>query len=318
MPAAQQGDAPVDKETYGFVGLGHQGAQIVEHCVRGGRPLVVYDTRQDRTELFRTAGARVAGSLAELGRRVTVASVCVFADEDVRAVVAGPGGLLETMRPGGLIVIHSTCSPQTCTDLAAQADARGISVLDAPVSNGARTGSGLQLVVLAGGDRRDVDRCAPVFGLFAKTVLYTGGVGSAQLVKLLNNALFVVHRSAAVEALRAADALGLDPDGVRLALQECSAGTGSLPIAGGPPIGAPGGPPLEALKALLLKDLGLLDTSLAGCRPGTEHLVDTARRALTTMLPPPAAADLAPDPADLAPAAAGLAQGPGPRPIVTA
>ncbi|ABW11847.1 6-phosphogluconate dehydrogenase NAD-binding [Parafrankia sp. EAN1pec] len=315
MLAAPQGDSSLANETYGFVGLGHQGSQIVRRCASAGRHLVVYDTQTDRAEQFRPAGMSVAGTLAELGRRVTVASVCVYSDEDVRTVVAGPGGLLETMRSGSLVVIHSTCSPRTCVDLAARARGRGITVLDAPVSNGAPDESGRQLVVLAGGDRRDVDRCAPVFELFGRTVVYTGDVGSAQLTKLVNNALFIVHRSAAIEALRAAGTLGLDPDGVRVALQECSANARSLPIPGGPPIGGHGGPPPDAFVALLTKDLNLLEASLADCLPGTEHLVATARRALATMLAPPA--PLAPPtPAGFATAPADLT--PAPRPIVTA
>ncbi|CUU53553.1 3-hydroxyisobutyrate dehydrogenase [Parafrankia irregularis] len=292
---AAQGDGPSDTESYGFVGLGHQGAQIVQACVAGGLRPIVYDLRADRVEQVRSARVEVAGSLSDLGRRVTIASVCVFSDDDVRTVVAGPGGLLETMPWGGLIVIHSTCSPGTCAELAALAHERGLVLLDAPVSNGARTESGRALVVLAGGDEEQVRRCAPIFDLFAHTVLHTGEVGSAQLVKLLNNAVFVVHRGATVDALRAARELGLDPDRVRLALQACSASARALP-PGDRPLGlAGGGPDLSALAALLRKDLSLLGSALADVRQDAGPLGALARQALDTLLDP-LAATARPDP----------------------
>ncbi|OAA18716.1 beta-hydroxyacid dehydrogenase, 3-hydroxyisobutyrate dehydrogenase [Frankia sp. EI5c] len=283
-PTAQD-DSPLGAESYGFVGLGHQGAPIVRLCAAGGLRPTVYDLRADRLEQIRPAGVDVASSLSDLGSRVSIVSVCVFSDDDVRTVVAGPGGLLETMGRGGLIVIHSTCSPGTCAELAELARQRGLALLDAPVSNGARDESGRGLVVLVGGDPAELRRCESIFGLFAHTVLHTGEVGSAQLLKLLNNAVFIVHRAATADALRAAGELGLDSDRVRLALQACSASARALPPSNRP-LGRPGGPPLPALAALLTKDLTLLDTALAGAGEDAGQLAALARQALDILLDP--------------------------------
>ncbi|WP_018638262.1 NAD(P)-dependent oxidoreductase [Parafrankia elaeagni] len=286
-----QGDGTPAAETYGFVGLGSQGAEIVRLCAVGGVRPIVFDLRADRVEQVRSSGVTAAPSLADLGRHATVVSVCVFADDDVRAVVAGPGGLLETMRRGGLIVVHSTCSPEVCVELATRAHERGLALVDAPVSNGIRDARGRALTVMFGGGQRELGRCRPVFDLFAHTVLHIGEVGSAQLVKLLNNAVFLAHRGAAVEALREAVRLGLDQDRVRVALRTCSAAASPLP-PGDQPLGLPGsGPSLTALAALLTKDLTLLDTALAAADGNAAdgnagRLGGLAREALATLLGP--------------------------------
>jgi 3-hydroxyisobutyrate dehydrogenase len=271
MTASPAGASAGDNaDTYGFIGLGLVGSIIAGHEIAAGADLLVHDVREDVTERYRADGVRVAGSLAELGAAATVVSVCVLNDNDLRSVVYGPDGLLHTMRPGGLIVIHSTCAPATCVDIAASARERGLSVLDAPVSNGRKDSGDLRWVVLAGGRDADVARCAPLFGAFAAEVLPTGEVGSAQLVKLINNALYAVHWNAAAETFRTVAALGLDKDQVRRALLECSAGT---PM--------PETISRAALAKLLTKDATLLEDTLRGRDIDEAGLSRAARRAVS-------------------------------------
>lgn len=193
--------------TVGFVGLGSQGGPMARRIVDAGFPLLLWARRPEALEPYRDTKAQAARDLAELGARADHVGVCVVDDAGVREVV---GALLATMRAGSRIAIHSTIHPDTCIALARQADARGVALIDAPVSGGGPGAAAGTLTVMVGGDAAAVAAATPVFETFSGSISHLGGVGAGQLAKLVNNSLMAANMALADAALEAGTALGID------------------------------------------------------------------------------------------------------------
>jgi 3-hydroxyisobutyrate dehydrogenase len=199
----------------GFIGLGNQGGPMALRIIEAGYPMTLWARRPGTLEPFASAGAKRAGSPAELAAASDLVCVCVLADADVEEVVAGPGGVLDGLPEGGVIAVHSTVHPDTCRRLAGLAAAKGIGVIDAPVSGGGQAAAAGRLLVMAGGDPETVEFCRPVFASYADPVVYLGPVGAGLVAKLLNNAAFAAHLACAASLFSLGQSLGVDP--IRLA-----------------------------------------------------------------------------------------------------
>ena len=180
----------------GFIGLGQMGAAMAKHLVR---PLV-YDVRSEATKPFEN----VAASVADVGQRCDLISVCVFDDAQTRDVVAE---VLTTAKPKTVIAIHSTIAPGTAEELAARAD--GVQIVDAAITGGPMGAAEGSLVVMAGGSTDAIDLCRERFA-WASRVVRAGPVGAGTRMKLAKNLITYAAFAAVGEAQRLAEAAGLD------------------------------------------------------------------------------------------------------------
>jgi 3-hydroxyisobutyrate dehydrogenase len=196
----------------GFIGLGSQGGPMARRIVEAGCETTLWARRPATLQPFADTPAKVAESPAELAAASDLVCLCVVGDADIEEITRGEDGLLAAMKPGGVIAVHSTVHPDTCRELAKQAGAQGVSVIDAPVSGGGPAASEGRLLVMVGGDADVVERCRPVFETYADPVVHLGDLGSGQTTKLLNNLLFTANLGTAATALSLADALGVSPD----------------------------------------------------------------------------------------------------------
>jgi 3-hydroxyisobutyrate dehydrogenase len=197
----------------GFIGLGSQGGPMARRIVESGYPLLLWARRAETLGPFEDTAARSVGSVAELAAGADHVGVCVLDDAGTRQVCAE---LIPAMRPGSRIAIHSTVHPDTVVELAAQAAARRISLLDAPVSGGGPAAASRTLTVMIGGAEEVVAAARPIFETFGALIVRVGDVGAGQMAKLVNNALMAAHVAIAHYGLGAAASLGLD----RAALSE--------------------------------------------------------------------------------------------------
>lgn len=191
----------------GFIGLGSQGAPMAQRLCEAGHDVTLWARRAESLEPFRDGPADVADSVAALGARCGIVAVCVVDDAGVEAVCAD---LIPAMAAGGIIIIHATVHPQTCVRLAEQAAARGIALVDAPVSGGGGGAAAGTLTVMLGGSAEAVATVTPVLRAFAGLIVHLGDVGAGQTAKLINNALMAAHMGLAHHALSAAAAMGVD------------------------------------------------------------------------------------------------------------
>jgi 3-hydroxyisobutyrate dehydrogenase-like beta-hydroxyacid dehydrogenase len=239
----------------GFIGLGSQGGPMAERMLAAGFPLTVWARRAEALEPFVAQGATAAASVAELGAACDHVGVCVVDDAGVAAICAE---LIPAMKPGSRIAIHSTILPKSCAALAQQCAARGIGLIDAPVSGGGMGAAAGTLTVMCGGAAEVFNAAKPVFETFGKLIVLLGDVGAGQRAKIVNNALMAANMGLAHAALGAGEALGMDRAALTSLIKESSGRSfgfevyARLPTPAAFSHGAP----------LLEKDVGLLKAIL--------------------------------------------------------
>jgi 3-hydroxyisobutyrate dehydrogenase-like beta-hydroxyacid dehydrogenase len=194
----------------GFLGAGIMGSGMAANLVRAGFDVSVWNRTVAKAEAIE--GATVGSSPRAVAETCDIVLICVSDSADVAAIVRGPDGILEGLRPGALVVDHSTISPSVTRQLAAETEAAGGSWMDAPVSGGSEGAVNGTLSIMVGGIDSDLDRARPLFEAMGKTITHVGPVGSGQLVKLVNQMLVVVNQLAVSESLLFAEAAGLDLD----------------------------------------------------------------------------------------------------------
>lgn len=252
----------------GFIGLGSQGGPMAARIAAAGLPLTVWARRPEVLAPFAAQGAQIAASIAELGSTCDHVGICVVDDAGTRAICAD---LIPAMKPGSRIAIHSTVLPETCADLAEQAAARGIDLIDAPVSGGGPGAEAGTLTVMCGGEASAFEACKPVFETFGRLIVLLGPVGSGQRAKIVNNALLAANMGLAQAALAAGEALGCDRKALAELVNASSGRSFGFEVFArlpSPAAFAQGAP-------LLLKDVNLLRAVLP-CHDGADLLASTA------------------------------------------
>lgn len=185
----------------GYVGLGIMGRGMAANLLKAGHELIVYNRTAERMRPLLERGATAAASPAEVAAAAEITGVCVTDDDAVEAVLAGAGGLLEGLRPGAIVVDHSTISPGQTGRAARAAAERGAEWLDAPVTGGDRGAAAGTLTIMVGGSAEGFERLQPYLRAVGRTLVHVGGSGKGQLVKLVNNFIGGIALAAAAEGL---------------------------------------------------------------------------------------------------------------------
>jgi 3-hydroxyisobutyrate dehydrogenase-like beta-hydroxyacid dehydrogenase len=190
----------------GYIGLGNMGAPMAKRLVDWPGGVTVFDVRTEAMTPLAEAGAALADSVADAASADMI-SVTVLNDEQVREVV---GELAANAKPGTVIAIHSTISPGTAVELAEQLRPQGIHVVDAPVSGGGGAADKGELATMVGADREVYERIKPAFKRWASMVVHAGPPGAGTRMKLARNMLTFTSYAAACEAMKLAEAAGID------------------------------------------------------------------------------------------------------------
>ena len=204
----------------GAIGLGDMGSGIATSILRCGYAMKACDLRPEAVEKFVKLGAEPAASLEAVAEECDVALLVVVDDKQVKHVV---GKLLE--RPGRLrtIIVSSTVLPVTVIALGEAARAKGVELIDAPVSGGAERAIRGKLTVLIGGEAAAVERCRPILETFGDHLFHIGPLGAGSAGKLVNNLLSLGGNILQLEAMQLANAYGITEDAA-IGFLTCSAG----------------------------------------------------------------------------------------------
>ena len=194
-----------EHEKLGYIGLGNMGASMAKRLVDWPGGVTVFDLRAEAMTPLAEAGASLADSVADVAA-ADIISVTVLNDEQVREVV---GELAGHAKPGTVIAIHSTISPDTAVELAKELQPQGIHIVDAPVSGGGGAAEKGELAVMVGAERDVYERIKPAFKQFASLVVHAGEPGDGTRMKLARNMLTFTSYAAACEAMKLAQASGL-------------------------------------------------------------------------------------------------------------
>ena len=195
----------------GFIGLGNMGGPMALNLARNGFALVVHDIDPAKLPPLRAAGARVAESPARVAAEVERTICMVETTAQAEAVIAGEQGVIQSVKPGHIVICMSTIDPFAAKRLAAALAAKGVAMLDAPVSGGTERAQSGELSIIAGGDTATFDACGDVFKAMGANLFHVGPLGSGLAMKLVNNMLIQVNRVAVAEALVLGVKAGLDP-----------------------------------------------------------------------------------------------------------
>lgn len=215
-------------ERVGFIGLGIMGRGMARNLLKAGFPVRVWNRTATRMDELAADGAQPSASPAELAGQCDIIITCVSDTPDVEAVLLGENGVIAGVQSGALVIDMSTISPQATQEFAEKLGAKGVKMLDAPVSGGSEGAAKGTLSIMIGGDAADVERAMPVFQAMGKTITHVGGTGAGQTVKLVNQILVVGSMQSMAEALLFAQAGGVDLEKTLVAVSGGAGGSWTL------------------------------------------------------------------------------------------
>jgi len=198
-------------ESIGFIGLGIMGKPMARNLLQAGRALVVNNRSRAAVDELVAAGALAAGSPREVAQQTNIIITMLPDSPDVAAVVEGPDGILAGAQAGHVLLDMSTISPVVAQRLAQAAAAKGVTMLDAPVSGGDKGAIAGTLSIMVGGDEATFERMQPIFAVMGKTIVRVGESGAGQVVKACNQVVVALTIEAVSEALVLGSKAGVDP-----------------------------------------------------------------------------------------------------------
>jgi 3-hydroxyisobutyrate dehydrogenase-like beta-hydroxyacid dehydrogenase len=199
------------EKTVAFVGLGQMGGPMAGNLLKKGHAVVVYDIDPRKVERFVELGAQASTGPADAARQARVTISMVDTTAQAEEVIAGPDGFIQAVQPGDVIISMSTIDLTLLRRLEPKLKAKGVELLDSPVTGmekGAKEGT---LNAYVGGDAQALEQVRPVLQSMATRITHFGAIGQGLAMKLINNMLFQVNRVLIMEAMALGAKAGLDP-----------------------------------------------------------------------------------------------------------
>ena len=196
----------VSGKRIGMIGIGMMGHGIATNVVKHGYPLVFLDHPGNQpVDALLAAGARSAATISELAAASDVVVLCVTGSPEVEAVLLSAGGVLESMRPGTIVIDHSTAIPSSTVKIADAVAKAGGRFLDAPMTRTPKDAAAGTLNLLVGGDTALFEECRPLLACYAENIVHAGPVGAGHQLKLLHNFVSVGFAAVLLEAVACAE-----------------------------------------------------------------------------------------------------------------
>ncbi|MXX02924.1 MAG: NAD(P)-dependent oxidoreductase [Gemmatimonadetes bacterium] len=195
----------------GFIGLGNMGNPMAASLLRAGHALRVHDLEQEKADNLLDAGASWASSPREAASDADAVLTSLPGPAAVEKVVLGEDGVFEGLASDTVFIDTSTGEPELIRRITREGAARGIDVLDAPVSGGVFGARDATLTVFVGGPQAVFDRYEPLLRAVGETVVRMGDTGSGVATKLVNNLMMFINFIGACEGMAIGARAGIDP-----------------------------------------------------------------------------------------------------------
>ena len=195
----------------GFIGLGIMGSSMAYNILQGGHELVVNDIRREAATRHLEAGAAWADTPRQVAEATDIVFTSLPGPTEVEAVALGEDGLLAGMSAGKVYFDLSTSSPGLIRRIQQDFSAKGVDVLDAPVSGGPSGASSMNLAIWVGGDQDVYERCKPVLDAIGDKAYYVGPIGSGAIAKLVHNCTGYIIQCALAEVFTMGVKAGVEP-----------------------------------------------------------------------------------------------------------
>ena len=198
----------------GFIGLGVMGFPMAGHLSQHNR-IAVFNRTKTKSEIWSTKHkGTICSSPADLAKISDVIILCVCNDNDVRDIVTGHQGLLNNLKPGTIVVDHTTTSAKLAKEMYELLDSNNVSYIDAPVSGG-EVGAQLgKLSIMVGGNKDAFDQIKSILVPYTRLIKYMGLSGSGQYTKMVNQICIAGLIQALAEGINFSEKVGLDTKGV--------------------------------------------------------------------------------------------------------
>ena len=216
----------------GFIGIGLMGQHMARRVLLGGYPLTIWNRTKDKARPLLEAGAAWADSPRAVAQVSDMVITMVTDSAAAEQVACGPGGVLEGVHPGLVLIDMSSITPETSRAIAKRAAACGVAMLDAPVTGAPRVAADGKLGIMVGGPRETFEHCRPLLQTMGVKIVYAGLNGMGSTLKLVNNLILGVAIHASAEALVLAAKAGLDPQAVIEITSVGGARTGAMETRG--------------------------------------------------------------------------------------
>ena len=245
-----------------FVGLGNMGAPMAQNLLKAGHELTVFDLVAASADKLVVDGATGGRDAADAVRNAEVVITMLPSSHAVKRLYLGDGGVLAHAAAGALLIDSSTISPEVSREVAAAAGAKGLVMIDAPVSGGTAGAAAGTLTFIVGGEPAALERARPLLEKMGKNVFHAGASGAGQIAKICNNMLLGIHMLGTCEAINLGARLGLDPKVLSDVMAKSSGRNWSLDVYNPWPGVMENVPASREYKGgfgtdLMLKDLGL-------------------------------------------------------------
>jgi 3-hydroxyisobutyrate dehydrogenase len=216
----------------GFIGLGIMGSSMAGHLLSAGYELHVYNRTAAKADALVARGAHRHDRPGELAEICDVVFSIVGMPSDVEELFLGADGLVARATPGTVLIDMTTSSPSLAARIAEAGAAKGVSVLDAPVSGGDVGARNAKLSIMVGGDATTFERVKPVFAVMGENIVLQGGPGAGQHTKMANQIAIASNMMAVSESLAYAQRAGLDPRMVLKSIGSGAAASFALTVLG--------------------------------------------------------------------------------------
>lgn len=194
----------------GFVGVGIMGKSMVRNLMKAGYELHIYARTKSKVEDVISEGAVYHDTVGDCASNVDVMISIVGYPKDVEEVYFGENGILNSAKEGTYVIDMTTSSPKLAKKIYDAAKEKGLHAMDAPVTGGDTGAKNGTLSILVGGDKEDYEACHKVFEAMGTNINYEGGPGCGQHTKMANQIMIAGTLSGVCEAMRYAEAQGLD------------------------------------------------------------------------------------------------------------
>ena len=190
------------KQAAGVIGLGSMGLGVARTLLKKGFEVHAFDVRPEVSKAFAKEGGIAAKSPADVGRNAPVVIILVVNADQTNEVLFGNDGAVSTLAKGSVVIASSTVAPEFAIDLGKRLDAKGLLLIDAPVSGGAARAAKGELSIMGSGSRAAFKKADAVLKAIAIKVYELGeDAGTGSKVKMINQLLAGVHIAAAAEAM---------------------------------------------------------------------------------------------------------------------
>ncbi len=219
-------------EKIGFIGIGIMGKPMAHNLLKAGYLLTVHSRTKSKADSLIQAGAKWADTAADVAKHSDVIITCVTDTPDVKDVLLGKTGVIQTAKPGLICIDTSTISPAETKKMGDILQAKGITLIDAPISGGEIGAIEAKLSIMMGGPKKIVEKVRPIMEKMGRTVTWCGPLGSGQITKLANQIMVIHTVMSTAEGLAFAEKAGLD---LETTLKVTSAGAASRLLLRGCP-----------------------------------------------------------------------------------